>query len=225
MHEDDSAGGGSAGPIRRWPDPRSRGLLTYLVVAALAAAAGVGTTLTVQHVSPARPGATRTPHDAAAEPEAMNDEAVYNKVEPGIVDVASNLRYLQETAEGTGFIIDAAAGLVLTNNHVINGATSVTVTSVMSGKSYPARVLGYDRTDDVALLQLPRATGLKAVKLGNSAHVRVGTLVLAIGNEAGQGRLADGRTGGDQQPRPQHRGQRSELWPDRDPARRDADQR
>ncbi len=57
----------------------------------------------------------------------MNDEAVYNKVEPGIVDVASNLRYLQETAEGTGFIIDAAAGLVLTNNHVINGATSVTI--------------------------------------------------------------------------------------------------
>jgi S1-C subfamily serine protease len=210
MHEDDSAGGESlispAGPSDDAPplaDPPdnvtasarqrarspsgARGLLTYLVVAALAAAAGVGTTLTVQHVSSARPGATRAPHDAAAEPEAMNDEAVYNKVEPGIVDVASNLRYLQETAEGTGFIIDAAAGLVLTNNHVINGATSVTITSVMSGKSYPARVLGYDRTDDVALLQLPRATGLKAVKLGNSAHVRVGTLVLAIGNEAGQG--------------------------------------
>jgi S1-C subfamily serine protease len=103
------------------------------------------------------------------------------------VDVTSNLRYLQETAEGTGFVIDAAAGLVLTNNHVIDGATSVTVTPVMSGKSYPARVLGYDLTDDVALLQLPAATGLKAVTLGNSAHVRVGTLVLAIGNEAGQG--------------------------------------
>ena len=117
----------------------------------------------------------------------MNDEAVYNEVEPGIVDVTSNLQYLQETAEGTGFVIDAAAGLVLTNNHVIDGATSVTVTPVMSGKSYPARVLGYDLTDDVALLQLPGATGLKAVTIGNSAHVRVGTPVLAIGNEAGQG--------------------------------------
>ena len=93
----------------------------------------------------------------------MNDEAVYDEVEPGIVDVTSNLQYLQETAEGTGFVIDAAAGLVLTNNHVIDGATSVTVTPVTSGKSYPARVLGYDRTDDVALLQVRGATGLKAV--------------------------------------------------------------
>ena len=210
MHEDDSAGGESlispAGPSadatpladppgnvtasarQRARSPSGvRGLLIHLVVAALAAAAGVGTTLTVQHVSSARPGTARAAPAAAAEPAAMNDEAVYNEVEPGIVDVTSNLRYLQQTAEGTGFVIDAAAGLVLTNNHVIDGATSVTVTPVMSGKSYPARVLGYDLTDDVALLQLPGATGLKAVTLGNSAHVRVGTLVLAIGNEAGQG--------------------------------------
>jgi S1-C subfamily serine protease len=117
----------------------------------------------------------------------MNDEAVYDEVEPGIVDVTSNLRYLQETAEGTGFVIDAAAGLVLTNNHVINGATSVTVTPVTSGKSYPARVLGYDLTDDVALLQLQGVPGLKAVSLGDSSQLRVGTAVLAIGNEAGQG--------------------------------------
>ena len=117
----------------------------------------------------------------------MNDEAVYTEVEPGIVDVTSNLRYLQETAEGTGFVIDAAAGLVLTNNHVIDGATNVTVTPVLSGKSYPARVLGYDRTDDVALLQVQGAAGFKAVTLGDSSHLPVGTPVLAIGNEAGQG--------------------------------------
>ncbi len=114
----------------------ARALLIYLVVAALSAAAGVGTTLVVQHATAVRPGASRTPRDAAADqPGAMNDEAVYDEVEPGIVDVTSNLRYLQETAEGTGFVIDAAAGLVLTNNHVIDGATSVTVTPVMSGKS------------------------------------------------------------------------------------------
>ena len=64
----------------------------------------------------------------------MNDEAVYQAVEPGVVDVTSNLRYLQETAKGTGFVIDSAAGLILTNNHVIDGATSVTVTPVTSGK-------------------------------------------------------------------------------------------
>jgi S1-C subfamily serine protease len=90
-------------------------------------------------------------------------------------------------AKGTGFVIDAAAGLVLTNNHVIDGATSVTVTLVTSGKSYPARVLGYDPAGDVALLQLPGARGLTAVAIGNSSPVRAGTPVLAIGNEAGQG--------------------------------------
>jgi S1-C subfamily serine protease len=211
MHEDDGAGGESpippAGPSADSPPPAgpsgnvtasvrqrdrspswARGLLIYLVVAALAAAGGVGTTLAVQHASSARPGAARAARDAATDQlGAMNDEAVYDEVEPGIVDVTSNLRYLQETAEGTGFVIDAAAGLVLTNNHVIDGATSVTVTPVMSGKSYPARVLGYDLTDDVALLQLQGVTGLKAVTLGNSSHLRVGTPVLAIGNEAGQG--------------------------------------
>ena len=197
MHEDDSAGGESlispAGPSDDAPPPGARSpswarsLLIYLVVTALSAAAGVGSTLAVQHVMP-RAGASRTTPDAAADqPGAMNDETVYDKVAPGIVDVTSNLRYLQETAEGTGFVIDAAAGLVLTNNHVIDGATSVTVTPVLSGKSYPARVLGYDVTDDLALLRVQGVTGLKAVTLGDSSHVQVGTPVLAIGNEAGQG--------------------------------------
>ncbi len=155
----------------------------------LAATAGVGTTLAVRHAGSANSGAARLPAAAAAagRPAAMNDEAVYNEVEPGIVDVNADLQYLEETAEGTGFVIDAAAGLVLTNNHVIDGATSVTVTPVASGKSYQARVLGYDLPDDVALLQLPGVTGLKAVTIGDSSHVAVGTPVLAIGNEAGQG--------------------------------------
>jgi S1-C subfamily serine protease len=163
-------------------------MLVYLAVAAFSATAGVGSTLAVQHVGAARPNAAPTPREAAANrPGAMNDEAVYDQVEPGIVDVNSNLQYLQETAEGTGFVIDAAAGLVLTNNHVIDGATSVTITPVTSGKSYPARVVGYDLTHDVALLQVQGVTGLKPVALGDSSHLKVGTPVLAIGNEAGQG--------------------------------------
>ena len=80
----------------------------------------------------------------------MNDENIYNEVEPGIVDVNADLQYLEETAEGTGFVIDAAAGLVLTNDHVIDGVTSVAVSTGSIGQS-PARVLGYDeRSDDVA---------------------------------------------------------------------------
>ena len=133
-------------------------------------------------------GSRRNAARAAADRHgAMNDEAVYNAVEPGVVDVAADLRYLQETAKGTGFVIDAAAGLILTNNHVIDGATSVTVTPVTSGRSYPARIVGYDRADDVALLQVRGALGLKAVRIGSSARAGVGTPVLAIGNEGGQG--------------------------------------
>ena len=185
----------------------ARALLIYLVVAALAAAAGVGTTLAVQHATAARPGGSQTPRDAAAgQPGAMNDEAVYNEVEPGIVDVTANLRYLQETAEGTGFVIDAAAGLVLTNNHVIDGATNVTVTPVLSGKSYPARVLGYDMTDDVALLQVPGVTGLKAVTLGDSSHDAGGYARAGHRQRGRARRLADGRARGDKQPRAHHRG-------------------
>ena len=170
------------------PPGRFRAVLTYLVVAALSAMAGVGATLAVQHVTAPGPDAAGMPRDAAADrPGAMNDEAVYDAVEPGVVDVTANLRYLQETAKGTGFVIDAAAGLILTNNHVIDGATSVTVTPVTSGRSYPARILGYDRADDVALLQVQGVPRLKAVTIGRSSQVRVGTPVLAIGNEAGQG--------------------------------------
>ena len=163
-----AAAGGARAPgwFRRW--------LTYLVVAALSAAAGVGATRAVQHLNASGPAAIGMPGTAAADRQGnLNDEAVYQAVEPGVVDVTSNLRYLQETAKGTGFVID--------------GAISVTVTPVTSGRSYPARILGYDRADDVALLQVRGIPRLKAVTIGRSARVRVGTPVLAIGNEAGQG--------------------------------------
>src|ERR1700756_1542818 len=154
MHEGDSSDGALIPPGRS-PDPpappagtRPRGLLrawlTYLVVAVLSAAAGVGATLIVQRVTAPRPAAGMPRHaatDRLKGAAAMNDEAVYDAVEPGVVDVVADLRYLQESAKGTGFVIDAAAGLILTNNHVIDGATSVTVTPVTSGRSYPARIV------------------------------------------------------------------------------------
>jgi len=202
MHEGDSRDGDALIPPAESPDRPApsaetgspgllRTLLTYLVVAALSAVAGVGATLIVQRVTAPAPAAAGKPRDAAADrfkaATVMNDEAVYHTVEPGVVDVSANLEYLQETAKGTGFVIDAAAGLILTNNHVIDGATSVTVTPVTSGRSYPARILGYDRADDVALLQVRGVPRLKAVRIGSSARAAVGAPVLAIGNEGGQG--------------------------------------
>ena len=116
----------------------------------------------------------------------LNASAVEAKVEPGVVDITSTLNYQSETAEGTGMVLNSN-GLVLTNNHVINGANTVKATLVGSGKSYTARVIGYDATHDVALLQLEGASGLKTVWVGNSSQVSVGTPVLAIGNAGGQG--------------------------------------
>ena len=118
----------------------------------------------------------------------LNASALAAKVDPGIVDVDSTLKYSDATAEGTGMVI-SASGLVLTNNHVIDQGTSVSATLVSSGKTYTAKVIGYDSTDDVALLQLVGASGLKTVTLSDSSKAKVGDAVLALGNAGGRGGL------------------------------------
>ena len=118
----------------------------------------------------------------------LNTTALANKVDPGLVDVISDLKYSGATAEGTGMVL-TSSGLVLTNNHVIDEATQVSATLVESGKTYTARVIGYDSTDDVALLQLVGASGLKTVNVGDSTKVKVDEAVLALGNAGGRGGL------------------------------------
>jgi S1-C subfamily serine protease len=78
-------------------------------------------------------------------------------------------------------------GLILTNNHVIDGATSISVTDVGNNKTYTASVVGYDRTKDIAVLQLHNASGLQTATLGNSANVSVGQDVVGVGNAGGTG--------------------------------------
>jgi S1-C subfamily serine protease len=77
-------------------------------------------------------------------------------------------------------------GLVLTNNHVVEGATSISVTDIGNGKTYNAKVVGYDRTKDVAVLQLINASNLATVSLSTSG-VTVGEEVVAVGNAGGSG--------------------------------------
>jgi S1-C subfamily serine protease len=117
----------------------------------------------------------------------LNATALGTKVDPGIVDITSTLTYDNATAEGTGMVI-SSSGLVLTNNHVIDEATGVSATLVTSGKRYTAKVIGYDDTDDVALLQLVGASGLKTVTL-DSGKAKVGEAVLGLGNAGGAGGL------------------------------------
>jgi S1-C subfamily serine protease len=112
--------------------------------------------------------------------------AIASKVDPGLVDINTTLGYRQEQAAGTGIVL-TSNGLVLTNNHVIDGATSISVTDVGNKKTYTASVVGYDRTKDIAVLQLHNASGLTVASMGNSANVSVGQDVVGVGNAGGTG--------------------------------------
>jgi S1-C subfamily serine protease len=124
----------------------------------------------------------------------LNATALSGKVDPGVVDIDSTLQYNQDDAEGTGMVI-TSSGLVLTNNHVIDEATSISVTEVTTGKTYPAKVVGFDSTDDVAVLQMEPSSGggsvsgLTTISVGDSSKVQLGDPVLAIGNAEGKGGL------------------------------------
>ena len=112
--------------------------------------------------------------------------AIASKVDPAVVDVNSTFNY-NGGAEGAGTgIVLTSTGLVLTNNHVIDGATKLSVTDVGNGETYPATVAGYDNTHDVALVQLQGASGLATAKLAPSSQ-SMGEAVVAIGNAGGTG--------------------------------------
>jgi S1-C subfamily serine protease len=112
--------------------------------------------------------------------------AIADKVDPGLVDINTSLGYQQEQAAGTGIVI-SSNGEILTNNHVIDGATSISVTDVGNHKTYTASVVGYDRTKDIAVLQLHNASGLQTAEIGNSSNVSVGEDVVGVGNAGGTG--------------------------------------
>lgn len=86
-------------------------------------------------------------------------------------------------ASGSGFII-SHDGYILTNYHVIEGANKITV-SLYSGKTYDAKLIGYDESNDIAVLKIDE-TGLPPVILGDSDNLNVGDYVLAIGNPLGE---------------------------------------
>jgi S1-C subfamily serine protease len=118
----------------------------------------------------------------------INTSGVSQTVTPGLVLVNTALGFQGEAAAGTGMVL-TSSGLVLTNNHVIEGETTLHVTDLGNGKTYTASVLGYDRSHDVALLQLINASGLKTVTLADSALTRVGESVVGIGNANGAEKL------------------------------------
>jgi S1-C subfamily serine protease len=105
----------------------------------------------------------------------------------GIVDIDTVLGYQGAAAAGTGMVL-TSDGEVLTNNHVVEGATRIRVTVVSTGATYTATVVGTDATDDVAVLRLDNASGLAPARLSGSPAT-VGEAVTALGNAGGTGTL------------------------------------
>ena len=125
----------------------------------------------------------------AVSPEgAQTPRMVYENNAKSVVAVSSTIRSTvygqtrEGTSSGSGFII-SDDGYVVTNRHVVEGATDVTVT-LSTGDEYTAKVIGSDSLNDVALLKV-EATGLPAVKLGSSDKLAIGDMVCAIGNPLG----------------------------------------
>jgi S1-C subfamily serine protease len=165
-----------------------------VVVAALAAGAGAGAVVALNHnnQSPRSTVSSQqipSPNgNAAGNANTTNLDvtSVANKVKPGVVDINSTLKYQDGAAAGTGMVL-SSNGVVLTNNHVVEGSTRLTATTVVGGKKYQATVIGVDPADDVALIKLQGAAGLKTVQVGDSAKVVLNSSVVAIGNAGGQG--------------------------------------
>ena len=157
-------------PWRRhaWRAGASAGAAAALVIAGLGAADAMGAT-------------------------ALTTPQIASQVDPGLVDVVSTLGYQDGEAAGTGMVL-TSTGEVLTNNHVIDGATSIKATDVGNGRTYTARVVGYDKAHDVAVLQLERASGLQTVTL-SSGSPQIGQRVVALGNAGGKGGTPSVATG------------------------------
>jgi S1-C subfamily serine protease len=122
---------------------------------------------------------------ALSGPTTLTAAQIASQTDPALVDVMTTLGYQQGSAAGTGMVL-TPNGEVLTNNHVVEGATSIKVRDIGNGRTYTAAVVGYNETSDVAVLQLHGASGLRTVKTGDSGSVKVGQQVTALGNAGGR---------------------------------------
>jgi S1-C subfamily serine protease len=178
------------------PQKRSRRTLIALLLAVFGVAVAVGGIALLRSTAPsnstplAGAGASAgsaAPAKAEGSNRPLSARAVYDLVSPSVVDITATLGYDDETASGTGFFVDSRDGLVLTNNHVIRDATSVTVAIPGTARTYLAQIVGADTSADIAVLRIEPQPGAPTAPIGDSATVPVGSTVVAIGNRAGAG--------------------------------------
>jgi len=170
-------------------------IAAYIVlIAVVAAVGGAGIGWSIARAVNNRPVA-----QATASPEApiqqvtpgtgttpsSNTASTAAKVSPAIVDINTVLG--NGAAAGTGMLV-SSTGEILTNNHVVNGSTSITVSVQGRTQTYSAHVVGVDISQDIAVIQIDGSvSGLPTVKFADSSSLKVGDTVLAIGNALGRG--------------------------------------
>jgi S1-C subfamily serine protease len=115
-----------------------------------------------------------------------------HRIGTGVVVIQTNLAYQNASAAGTGIVL-TSSGEILTNNHVIAGATTIRAVVPKTTHTYTARVIGYDTNADVAVLQLQKASNLKTVTVGKASSLKLGARVTAVGNAGGTGKLTSSR--------------------------------
>jgi len=151
---------------------RHRRLLAFVVAAAIAVAVIAGISLATRSTGSSTAG-TGTVAGAALQNTFVN---VVHSVSPAVVQIED------QTGLGSGIVFDSS-GNIVTNNHVVTGATSFMVTT-SSGKRYPAKLVGAFPPDDLAVIKVSGA-GLKPATFADSSKLEVGDLAIAIGNPLG----------------------------------------
>jgi S1-C subfamily serine protease len=178
--------GSSAAPPPAGPGRISRRLAGVGAAIALLVGAVIGGVVGANTVDSDSTSAARAPsNNTSVLPTTSDVQGVLRKVEPGVVFVRTQAsrggRFFPESGAGTGMIL-TPDGEVLTNAHVVDGATAITVTLNEDGEARPADLVGANRAADVALLRIRGASNLPTVNLGRSGDLKVGDSVLAIGN-------------------------------------------
>ncbi|MDX3520307.1 S1C family serine protease [Streptomyces scabiei] len=162
---------------------RSRGPIALVAaVAFVAAAIGGGTAYGIQELT-GTSSATSSSTSTSVVPTSQKGTVagVASAVSPSIVEINASSNAGESTGSG---VIITSDGEIVTNNHVIAGASQIKV-STSNGKTYTAEVVGTDSKKDLALIKLRNASGLKTATLGDSAGVKVGDQVVAIGSPEG----------------------------------------
>jgi S1-C subfamily serine protease len=138
-----------------------------------------------QVAEPINPSAQATAAPTAP-PSLLSPEQIVKAVSPTVVNITSTLGQQNSGKAGTGIVL-SADGIVLTNNHVISGATSISGFDVGNGRTFRATVIGFDRSHDIAVIKLRNAGNLKKLTVCDSDKVKVGDGIVAMGNAGGEG--------------------------------------